>query len=125
MAISSSEGLAGRVGRGVGSIVAFLLWDKRAAIRWLKWLIVGFVLAVVVMHVGREVAKASVTLLVLSGVILTISRLGGSSSGSGEADPDVPFHVPEIIEKEGYQDGLMGYGYYIDGTRIDMDDHIN
>lgn len=114
MATSKQLGLANRLGYGIGRIIRFFLVDSNSLLRWAKRAVLLVLLTAVAVQFLSWFA-GSVLSVISFGLILFVLAKGDLSPMT---------QVSECMreDEDGYRYGLSGYGYYVNGTRIDGDD---
>jgi hypothetical protein len=110
MTTQTSQGVAGRLGYGLGQVVRLVWFSQNRTVRWVKRL------ALIALAVYSWVWLAHAFMAVLTvGLILLALVKGDFSILKDSRDKD-------INEDDGYRYGLFGYGHYLNGARTDSDE---
>ncbi len=113
MTVQTSQGPASRLGYGLGRGVRFFLADENVVLRWTKRLVLFAAILFFSTVIFHWLAGAIMT-IVSFGLILFVLAKGDFSV--------LPEQKKKMFEDEdGYRYGLLGYGYYVNGVRIDSD----
>ena len=113
MATQSSQGVAARLGYGLGRGVRFFLFDRRASLQTLKRIIFFGMLLFCFFQVFSWFIGASLSIVSFGLILLALAKGDFSTlekQSKGAYD-----------EEDGYRYGLFGYGYYVNGVRTDSD----
>ena len=113
MTTQTSQGVASRLGYGLGQAVRLVWCSQSRTLRWVKRLAVALVL--LYFSVGMFHWIASVFMGVLATVLILLAIVKGDFSileGQRGA----------VESEDGFRYGLSGYGQYSNGARIDTDD---
>jgi hypothetical protein len=114
MPLSKEAGLASRLGHGIGRGVRFFLCDTNLILRWVKRFVLIVASSFVVFQLLSWIAGVAFTVLLLGVLVLKVD--------AADVSHNPEFAPKPLKDEEGYQYGLMGYGYYVNGVRIDGDD---
>ncbi|EPN1347402.1 TPA: DUF3742 family protein [Pseudomonas aeruginosa] len=110
----ANKGFASRVGYALGTFVRFCLHDRRPVVRWAKRACLAVVLFVVFAQNFTWLASTFMTLMSFGLIGVVVVKGGSTHSDSGVAKENNCF-----FGSRGYRDGDFGYGYYVDGVRVD------
>jgi hypothetical protein len=94
MAARASLGIAELLGKTLGPVFSFALFDRNVRRRWVKRGIVAGLLLLAAGYLSRELAGGLMTILVVSGAVLAISkgralpRSEGTWSWPASSEPD-------------------------------------
>ncbi|HBO6056327.1 DUF3742 family protein [Pseudomonas aeruginosa] len=110
----ANKGFASRVGYALGMLVRFCLHDRRPVVRWVKRTCLVVVLFVIFAQNFTWLASAFMTLMSFGLFGLLLVKGGSNHSNSGITRENNNF-----LGSRGYRDGDFGYGYYVDGVRVD------
>lgn len=89
----------------VTALTLFVILDANAAFGT-RFLVLGYV---------------ALAVLLIGGPVLYAMKASPSSGEDGEKNSSM-FKYESPSQKDGYQDGYSGYGYYMGGIRIDDDE---
>lgn len=114
MATSRQSGLANRLGYSLGRVIRFFLVDSNSLLRWFKRAVLLILLTAVAVQFLSWFAGSVLSLTSFGLILFVLAR--GDISPIG--------HVCEGMREDenGYRYGLAGYGYYVNGERIDSDE---
>ena len=113
MTTQTSQGVASRLGYGLGQAARLVWCSQSRTLRWVKRLAVALVL--LYFSAGMFHWIASVFMGVLATVLILLAIVKGDFSileGQRGA----------VESEDGFRYGLSGYGQYSNGARIDSDD---
>ncbi|WDG71561.1 DUF3742 family protein [Pseudomonas chlororaphis] len=110
MTANTSSRLASRVGYALGRLVS----SGTPLPRWGVRAIVGVAAAVLLLAFGSWLAAAGMTLFCIGLILFALAK--GDFSQLPEEGKGM------FEEEDGYRYGVMGYGYYINGVRVDNDE---
>lgn len=91
MTAHTSQGLANRLGYGLGRVVLFFLVDENLVLRWVKRGVLAVLGYVFFAHFGHGVMSALMTPLILLSVVLAVVKFGSLTQvGSHLKDDGIP-----------------------------------
>lgn len=113
MATSRQPGVANRLGYSIGRVIRFFLVDSNSLLRWVKRAVLLALLTAVAVQFLSWVAGAVLSLISFGLILFVLAK--------GDLSPMA--QVSECMREDegGYRYGLSGYGYYLNGERIDGD----
>lgn len=106
MSVQTTQGLASRLGYGLGRGVRFILTDPNVVRRWVKRGFFAVFLLFVAFNFGRDLVGGFITLTILVVAVVAFMRVSSSITLSDHKSLDWSHH-PSIP-----RDGPDGYGYY-------------
>jgi hypothetical protein len=115
MATSRQSGLANRLGYSIGRVIRFFLVDSNSLRRWVKRAVLLVLLTAGAVQFLSWFAGAVLSLISFGLILFVLAK--------GDLSPMA--QVSECMQEreDGYRYGLSGYGYYVNGARIDGDDN--
>lgn len=106
MTTQTTQGLASRLGYGLGRCVYFCLNDTNVALRWIKRVVLAGLLLFVAFTFDRGLISGLVTLFIV-GICLVALMKGRSARALSDDQSMILSHHPSVP-----REGPDGYGYY-------------
>ncbi len=106
MTVHSSQGLASRLGFGLGRGVRFLLTDSNVALRWIKRTVLAGIALFFAVNFIHGVVVFFIIIMIFGALITVLMKSGASKPLSDDISKDWSGH-PSVP-----RDGPDGYGYY-------------
>lgn len=116
MITNTSQGVASRIGYGLGRCVRFCLHDQNPKVRWAKRLALMFLAVYFSADIFNFVGQIFIAVLTFSLILLAFVK------GDASIFKDVHVEPHDLDNDDGYRYGLYGYGQYLNGARIDSDE---
>jgi len=123
MNAQTSNGVANRLGYGLGLGVRFFLQDRNPALRWIKRAIFLILVSVVVAQVFSWLASAFLSVACVGLVVWALSKSDVMQIPRTFDNPavDDEVHPSPVQEDAMWRDGPEGWGYYrVDDVRLDF-----
>lgn len=115
MTTHTTQGVASRMGYGLGRVARFLLYDRNPVLRWVK----RGALVVAAVFFSAEILNwighIFMAVLTIGLILFAIVKGDFSLHHLGQQDDSVS-------QDDGFRFGLFGYGQYLNGARIDSDE---
>jgi len=115
MATPKQSGLANRLGYCIGRVIRFFLVDSNSLLRWVKRAVLLILLTLVAVQFFSWFAGAVLSVISFGLILFVLAR--------GDLSPIAQVSECMREDESGYRYGLSGYGYYLNGERIDGDDN--
>lgn len=114
MTTHTTQGVASRLGYGLGVIVRVAWFSQNRTLRWVKRL--ALIAVAVFFSAGLFHWVASLLMAVLTAGLVLLALVKGDSSSLKMSEDELS------VQDDGFRYGLYGYGQYLNGVRTDAEE---